>query len=166
MVTVTHYLDASLVYGSDLQTAAALREGNGGRLKVDVRGGRQWPPPAANKSATCANQDDDEPCYRFGMSQNVVFPSASCKSFCTNLFCFQFFTLRSTLLGDVRANQNPQLTVLQIILLREHNRLADTLRHINPHWDDERLYQEARRILIAEYQHINYAEWLPIFIGM
>ncbi|CAA9993292.1 unnamed protein product [Nesidiocoris tenuis] len=132
MVTVTHYLDASLVYGSDLQTAAALREGNGGRLKVDVRGGRQWPPPAANKSATCANQDDDEPCYRF---------------------------------GDVRANQNPQLTVLQIILLREHNRLADTLRHINPHWDDERLYQEARRILIAEYQHINYAEWLPIFIG-
>lgn len=67
--------------------------------------------------------------------------------------------------GDVRANQNPQLTVIQIILLREHNRLADALSHLNPHWNDEKLYQEARRILIAEYQHINYAEWLPIFIG-
>lgn len=67
--------------------------------------------------------------------------------------------------GDVRANQNPQLTVIQIILLREHNRIADVLQHLNPHWDDERIFQEARRILIAEYQHINYAEWLPIFIG-
>jgi hypothetical protein len=65
----------------------------------------------------------------------------------------------------VRANQNPQLTILQIILLREHNRLANGLAHLNPHWDDETLFQEARRILIAEYQHINYYEWLPIFLG-
>ena len=68
--------------------------------------------------------------------------------------------------GDRRCNQNTQLTVLQIILLREHNRIAHHLQHINPHWDDETLYQEARRILIAEYQHINYYEWLPIFLGM
>ncbi|XP_014291722.1 peroxidase [Halyomorpha halys] len=132
IVTVSHYMDASLVYGSTPETAAALRQGFGGRLVVEVRDGRQWPPPAANKSATCETQDDDEPCYRF---------------------------------GDVRANQNPQLTVIQIILLREHNRIADILQHLNPHWDDERIFQEARRILIAEYQHINYAEWLPIFIG-
>lgn len=67
--------------------------------------------------------------------------------------------------GDVRGNQNPQLTVLQIVMLREHNRIASTLAHLNPHWDDETLYQESRRILIAEYQHINYYEWLPIFLG-
>lgn len=68
-------------------------------------------------------------------------------------------------LGDRRGNQNPQLTVLQIILLREHNRIATVLSHINPHWDDETLFQEARRILIAEYQHINYYEYLPIILG-
>lgn len=50
-------------------------------------------------------------------------------------------------------------------MLREHNRLASTLAHLNPHWDDETLYQEARKILVAEYQHINYYEWLPIFLG-
>jgi hypothetical protein len=67
--------------------------------------------------------------------------------------------------GDARINQNPGLTVLQIILLREHNRIADQLSHINPHWDDETVYQEARRINIAQYQHISYWEWLPIFLG-
>lgn len=65
----------------------------------------------------------------------------------------------------MRVNQNPQLTILQIILLREHNRIADALTSLNPHWDDETTFQEARKIAVAEYQHINYYEWLPIFIG-
>lgn len=69
------------------------------------------------------------------------------------------------LTGDGRVNQNPGLTILQITLLREHNRLADVLGHINSHWDDETLFQEARRINIAQYQNIVYYEWLPIFLG-
>ncbi|KPJ19441.1 Peroxidase [Papilio machaon] len=69
------------------------------------------------------------------------------------------------LTGDIRVNQNPQLTILQIILLREHNRIADSLAKVNPYWDDETIYQEARRIHIAEIQHINYYEYLPIFLG-
>ncbi|XP_045535427.1 peroxidase [Papilio machaon] len=69
------------------------------------------------------------------------------------------------LTGDLRVNQNPQLAILQIILLREHNRIADVLSRLNPIWDDETVYQEARRIHIAEIQHINYYEYLPIFLG-
>lgn len=67
--------------------------------------------------------------------------------------------------GDTRINQNTQLTVLQIILLREHNRIANALTKLNPHWTDETIFQETRRILIAQHQQISYYEWLPIFIG-
>lgn len=69
------------------------------------------------------------------------------------------------LAGDSRANQNPGLTILHIVMLREHNRIADNLQSLNPTWDDETCFQEARRINIAQYQHINYYEWLPIFLG-
>lgn len=67
--------------------------------------------------------------------------------------------------GDVRVNQNPGLTVLSTILVLEHNRLAFGLSKINPHWSDEKLFQEARRINIAEYQAITYYDWLPLLLG-
>lgn len=87
----------------------------------------------------------------------VANASATCDAQAANEICYRT--------GDVRTNQNPGLTILQIVLLREHNRLADVLQTINPHWDDELTYQEARRINIAQSQHITYYEWLPIFLG-
>lgn len=84
--------------------------------------------------------------------------TASCDAQNINEICYRT--------GDVRTNQNPGLAILQIILMREHNRIADVLQTINPHWDDELTYQEARRINIAQYQQIIYYEWLPIFLGV
>ncbi|XP_067616335.1 peroxidase isoform X4 [Eurosta solidaginis] len=67
--------------------------------------------------------------------------------------------------GDIRVNQNPGLAILHTILLREHNRIADSLVKFNPHYNDRTLFQEARKINIAQYQHISYYEWLPMFLG-
>lgn len=67
--------------------------------------------------------------------------------------------------GDDRVNAEPSLVVIHTIWHREHNRIAKKLGEINPNWSDEVLYQEARRIVVAEIQHITYNEWLPIILG-
>ncbi|XP_025017550.1 chorion peroxidase isoform X2 [Tetranychus urticae] len=67
--------------------------------------------------------------------------------------------------GDVRVNEQTGLTTLHMLFLREHNRLADKLSYLNPSWNDETIYQEARRILAAVIQHITYNEWMPLIIG-
>ncbi len=51
------------------------------------------------------------------------------------------------------------------IWMREHNRVTDFFIKINSHWSDERLYQETRRIVIAEMQHVVYNEFVPLLIG-
>ena len=67
--------------------------------------------------------------------------------------------------GDIRANENPNLTALQTLFVREHNRLADEAAARHPGWSDERLFQHARRIVIGEIQHITYSEFLPTLLG-
>lgn len=58
----------------------------------------------------------------------------------------------SFLPGDVRVDENVALTTLHTLFLREHNRLARELKKLNPQWDSETLYQEARKIMGAYTQ--------------
>ncbi|XP_049513713.1 peroxidase-like isoform X2 [Dermacentor silvarum] len=67
--------------------------------------------------------------------------------------------------GDVRVNQQPGLLSMQTLWMREHNRIARQLACINPHWNDERLFQVTKRIQEGRYQHILFSEWLPWQLG-
>ena len=49
--------------------------------------------------------------------------------------------------------------------MREHNRVATALGRINPHWDDETIFQNARAIVIGEFQAMVYEEYLPSIFG-
>jgi hypothetical protein len=69
------------------------------------------------------------------------------------------------LAGDVRANENIELTSMQTLFMREHNRIAAQLAHDNPTWTDEQIYQQARARVGAEIQVVTYKEFLPALLG-
>mmetsp|Transcript_10526 Transcript_10526/g.34614 ORF Transcript_10526/g.34614 Transcript_10526/m.34614 type:complete len:401 (+) Transcript_10526:624-1826(+) len=78
--------------------------------------------------------------------------------------------------GDERCNEHAALLAMHALWLREHNRLARELaradsdarvatEELSGEERDERLFQSARRHLIATLQHITYTEFLPMLIG-
>ncbi|MFN9717627.1 MAG: peroxidase family protein, partial [Planctomycetota bacterium] len=134
---ITAFLDASMVYGADAETAAALRTLSGGRLKTSE--GNML--PLNNVTTFSAGQ----------------LPMANENPFVSNE---QLFAA-----GDVRANENVELTALHTLFVREHNLQAGKIAGANSSLSDEQVYQMARAIVIAEIQVITYNEWLPSLLG-
>ncbi|XP_071090814.1 salivary peroxidase/catechol oxidase-like [Haliotis cracherodii] len=81
----------------------------------------------------------------------------SCNQQVPSDYCF--------LAGDHRVNENPTLQSMHTIFMREHNRIARRLKQLNCYWSDERIFQEARKIVGAIIQEITYDEYLPIILG-
>jgi peroxidase len=67
--------------------------------------------------------------------------------------------------GEARTENNQYLSVMAKLYLREHNRIAKELSLLKPLYNDEKLFQEARKINIAAYQHVVYSEFLPMLLG-
>jgi hypothetical protein len=67
--------------------------------------------------------------------------------------------------GDPRGAENPDLTSVQTLFIREHNWHIAKLKALHPDWTGEQLYQRARSIVIAEVQNITFKEWLPKVVG-
>ncbi|CAH1238987.1 PXDN [Branchiostoma lanceolatum] len=72
---------------------------------------------------------------------------------------------KCSLAGDNRVNQQPALTSLHTVFMREHNRIARELSQHNGGWDDNRLFYETRKIIGALMQKIAYGEYLPLVLG-
>jgi hypothetical protein len=69
------------------------------------------------------------------------------------------------LAGDGRADENPSLTALQTLFVREHKFQVDRLHAADPCLDGDTLYQTARAIVTAEIANITYSEFLPHLLG-
>jgi peroxidase len=67
--------------------------------------------------------------------------------------------------GDPRVMENPELTDLTILFMREHNFWVAKLKAQNPTWTGDQLYNMAKAITTAEYQNVVYQEYLPALIG-
>jgi hypothetical protein len=137
---VTSYLDLSQVYGSTQTMADALRTFSGGLLKTSP--GNMLP--------------YDNSTY-FTPAQLAIINMANDSGAVPTQDLF--------VTGDVRGNENVELTALQTLFVRNHNRIATELAQEHPDWSDEQLYQEARKLNIAEYQQIIYQAYLPDLLG-
>ena len=84
---------------------------------------------------------------------------------CSRLPCVTLWSLCICLCPDIRANENPSLTAVHTLFIREHNRLAGRVAAANPTWTDDQIFQAARRYVIALLQHITYDEYLPALLG-
>ena len=135
--TITSWLDGSMIYGSDTKTAAALRTMSGGKLKIGADGLLPVNNLANFPTGTLTMAND---AHR--LPDNKMLAA-----------------------GDVRANENIELTSLQSLFVREHNRWATRLATENPRLTDAELYTRARAIVIGEIQAITYNEWLPTILG-
>ncbi len=67
--------------------------------------------------------------------------------------------------GDVRANENVELTSLHTLFIREHNFWAGNIAQQDASLTDEQIFQQARAIVIAEIQSITFNEFLPALLG-
>ncbi len=67
--------------------------------------------------------------------------------------------------GDARVMENPELTAVTTLFMREHNYWVGQLHSQHPQWSGDQLYQMARAITTAEYQNIVYQEFVPVLVG-
>lgn len=58
------------------------------------------------------------------------------------LVCYRSISVyRLIFTGEIRVNEQLVLACIHTLMAREHNRVAKELSQINPHWNDEMLYQ-------------------------
>ena len=69
------------------------------------------------------------------------------------------------LAGDVRANVAPGILAIHGVFVLSHNWWARRLALATPGLDDETLYQEARKRVMAEVQAITFQEYAPVILG-
>ena len=67
--------------------------------------------------------------------------------------------------GDVRVAENPDLTSIDVLFVREHNYWVGKLHAEQPKLSGDQLYAMARAISTAEYQNIIYSGYLPSLLG-
>jgi len=153
--TSNHEIDLSTLYGrTDWQTRA-LRQmsdvlGQRGRLKSEIVDGEEWPlrlflPDGVQVDPQFLDPQTGQPLLDTPLGIDHTTPDS-----------------RKTLfaVGGDRVNAAPQTAMMNVLFLREHNRVAGLIEKNNPDWNDERIFETARNILIVMFIKLVVEEYI------
>jgi prostaglandin-endoperoxide synthase 2 len=124
-----HNIDLSQLYGIDRSITDLLRAHRGGLLMSQEINGEEYPPFLCENGVR-RPEFQDLPVAHF----DQLSPERKNQLFAQ---------------GSDRANSQIGYVMMNVLFLREHNRIARRLAEAYPDWDDERLFQTARNILIV-----------------
>ncbi|KAK3085235.1 hypothetical protein FSP39_000360 [Pinctada imbricata] len=134
----TPFIDGSAIYGTSKTWTDCLREFKGGRLKADnpyKKIYEQFP----------TNNDMALPFVNYPTTKLHMLRPVS-----------RYFKI-----GNRQGFENPFLLAISVIWFRWHNYIAHNISHSHPEWDDEKIFQAARRKVIAYQQKITMYDFLP-----
>ncbi|MCA1494592.1 heme peroxidase [Ensifer sp. NBAIM29] len=155
--TSNHDIDLSPLYGRTISQTYALRlrsneAGQKGRLRSQMIDGEEFPPELYSPDGIgLASEFVDETGkpvldLPLGIGDGWVDGEGSRR----HVFA----------MGGDRANSTALIAMVNTLFLREHNRLAGEFERLNTDWDDERVFQTARNILIAIFIKIVVEEYI------
>ncbi|XP_045615867.2 dual oxidase 2 [Procambarus clarkii] len=148
---ITPYMDGGLVYGTAKGWADVLRTFSNGSLAPD--GLLAWHDelgegfPAQNTQRLPMANPPPPTNHSEFVERSSTAPVD------------RFFKL-----GNPRGNENPFLLTFGIFWFRWHNVIARFLRRNHIDWSDERVFNEARKWVIATYQAVVFYDWLPKYM--
>ena len=132
---ITSWIDASNVYGANSERTDWLRTHSQGKMKMSAG---DLLPYNTLTGAYNSSIDPDAP--------SMAGDGGG--------------TVKTFVAGDVRAAEQPGLTALHTLFVREHNAICDRLV-AQGMLDDEAIFQEARKEVGALIQAVTYQEFLP-----
>lgn len=142
--TSNHHIDLAPVYGLTRHSTELLRSHTDGKLKSQIINNEEYPPLFYEDDGNTIKQEFK------GLYESLNDESRLDPELKRNLFA----------MGVERANVQIGYVMMNTLCLREHNRLCDLLKQKYPTWDDERLFQTARNIVIVKCLKIIMEEYI------
>lgn len=127
-----HEIDLMQIYGLTPEVTAQLRAHVGGQLKSQTINGEEYPPYLCEADGSTKPEFD-----KVTWVHTRLAPPSTEK-------LARFFAI-----GSDTGNLQLGFVLMNVLFLREHNRVARALAGRYPDWDDDRLFETARNIMIV-----------------
>lgn len=144
-------MDLNHIYGETLEKQHKLRLFKDGKLKYQV-----WSKTGVAQTATSSDHTSVFnscflSCVTLQVLDGEVYPPTVKEADVEMFYPPHVPESARFAVGHEAFGLVPGLIMYATIWLREHNRVCDVLKEVHPYWDDERLFQTTRLILIGEF---------------